>query len=631
MSSLASALSTVAPTLDGLLTTAEERRQQQTGDTQFYKPLTLIFELRLPGPTGPSEQSSYLFPLQLAPSAYSISEPFAVEVTPTQMGGLYVEEGGIVQRRIRLQGTTGVYPMPLPFTAPSQVPPAGSSFSRQLPAIGAQNVLSGQRHFQFLQDKVFRAYADHKRDPLTATQTRLYLHDVAGGEHWLVCPMAFGTSRVAQSPFESSYDIDLLVLDKAGPLPDLPSSKDRSLLAAMGDALKATQGFLRRANQAVNDLTAVQNQLSLAVHDVGSTFNLAASLIGAANNFVSGTSEFIKSPYQAIFAIAQGCENALRTAANLRDAGLTVANWPRPIEQRFMSLTTAAEQLGLAPSAFLPSAGALQTQQKVVATPTDAAPTVASFAAINARGSQTLPSEQVNAAAKSQQSVRFAGDGQTQSYVVQDGDSLSSLAVRFLGEAQAWSVIAAANNLSPPILPSQPASRRTDQFFGSLLQVGQTLRIPVPQITSVVATNAAVLGALPTQPPETQSLGVDVQTVTDAQGKRDWDLGSTDGMADIGTVEGEANFEQAMQARLLVEQGTAILYPSLGLPALVGTRQASADWQQVQLRVVQSLSDDPRVKDVRDVRLTAQDDGVTLGVTVQRVDAAGLSQLSLAI
>lgn len=632
MSSLASALSTVASSLDSLLPRPESLRQQVTGDSDFTEPLTLIFELVLPGNSLGTASSSYLFPLQLAPQAYGISEPFSVEVTPTQNGGLYVEEGGIVQRRIRLRGTTGFWPAPLPIQPPiTRTPPAGSSYSRQLPPMVATNILSGQRHFQWLQDSVLRTYGDYKRDPTTSAETRLYLHDPQNGEDWLVCPMAFSSERSSQSPLEYPYDIDLLVLDKDVELDIISPSSDRSLLQAMGDTLRATQGFLRRATAAVNDLTAVQNQLSLAVHGVGAVVGQASTLVGAVANFVAGTSELVQSPYQAIFSVAQGCENALRIAANLRGLGLTLANWPRPIEQRFHALTTAAEQLGLAPNAFIPTAGTLRTQQAIVAAPTTTPATLQSFAAIQGQGSQGMPSDSTLAASKTQQTARISDYPYTIAYTVQSGDSLTSLAVRFLRDARLWSVLAAANDMSPPVLPSAPAKSKGPAFFGSLLRVGQTLRIPTIAAPVAATQNAAVLGARPEQPPETQSLGVDIQTVIDARGQRDWALGSTDGLPDIGTIEGEANFEQAMTARLMVERGTAILYPNLGLPLLIGTAQASADWQQVRLRVQQSLGADPRVRQVQNVEMTSLGDGVALNVTLQRVDSSGAAQLTLAV
>lgn len=634
MSSLASAFSGAAASLNQLLPSRETLRQRATGDSDYAEPLTLIFELRLPSGSDPGSAAGYtfLFPLQLAPQGMGISEPFAVDVTPTQHGGLFVEEGGIVQRRLRLRGTTGFWPAPLDIQAPpAGKPSAGASFSRQLPPLRDTNVLSGQRHFQWLQDAVFRRYGDYKRDPSTAAATQLILHDVQNDEHWLVAPMSFSSERSSSSPLEHPYDIDLLILDKADPLPPSRKTSERSLLQAMGDTLRATQDFLRRANAAVNDLTAVQQELSLAVHNVGATVGLASSLVGSVANFVAGTVELVQSPYQAIFAVAQACENVLRIAANARALGLTVANWPRPIEQRFWALTTAAEQLGLAPQAFVPPADSLRAQQAVTAAPNEAPAPLRSLAAIDAQGSSGMPSEPSLRAARTQMGLGLRDYPYTERYLVAAGDSLTSLAVRFLGDPRAWSVIAAANDMLPPFVPTAAAGALPRAFQGSALQVGQLLRIPSATPPAGVAQNDAVLGARPEQTPEEQTLGVDLLCVLDARGQRDLALGTTDGMPDLAVVAGEANFEQALRTRLSVERGTALLYPDLGLPRLVGTGQVSADWQQLRLRVQQVLEADPRAARVEHVEMSIQGDSATLQATVTRADAAGATQLSLAV
>jgi hypothetical protein len=629
--SFADALASVSGTLDGLLEDKETRRQRITGDTQFFEPLVIIFELVVP-PGGVSVAGqSILFPLTLAPQGMSLSEPFTVEATPTQRSGLFVEESGIVQRRMRIRGTTGFDPIPIGLSYDSTtVPPAGSGHGRSLPPIISGSLLSGQRHFQALQDRIFRSYSDFKRDPSTASATRMYVHDMQNDEHWLVAPMSFGVDRSSQSPTTYPYDIDLLILDKAKPLPLPAILKDRSLLAAMGNLIKSTQAFLSRANAAVNDLTAVQSELSLAVHNVGSTLNQVASLVGAVGNFVSGTTELVRSPYQGLFAIAQACENVLVVLDRERELGNTLANWPRPIEQRFRSLTTAAEQLGLTPRAFVPAAGTLQRQLQVLPTQAPSGPPLSSFAAINQQGSIGLPSEASIASARTQLGQTLADYPYTTQVIVRQGDSLTSLAASLFGDSRAWSLIAAANNLSPPIMPTAPAGAVLGPLLGSTLRIGQALLIPSQTAPASVLGNAAVLGATPELDPQTQTLGVDLRTVIDARGQRDLALGSSDGLADFDTVAGEDNFEQAMRARVTIEQGSAPLYPSLGLPALVGTRQAAVTWQQLQLRVQQTLLADPRVASVLRVGLATTLDGAGIDVSVQRVGSSAASQLTIA-
>jgi len=92
----------------------EAVRQETNQDSDFYKKLIYYFELRIPPKVAPTPyMTTFLFPLALAPESYSLEEPFALEKTPTQGGGLFTEENGIIERMIRLRGTTGFKPRKL--------------------------------------------------------------------------------------------------------------------------------------------------------------------------------------------------------------------------------------------------------------------------------------------------------------------------------------------------------------------------------------------------------------------------------------------------------------------------------------------------------------------------------------
>ena len=182
-------------TLDFLRETV---RQAITGDDKFYKQFLYFFELRIPQKLAINGiQTTVLFPLMLAPENLSMDEPFAVEVTQTQGGGLIVEENGIIQRMLRIRGNTGFKPRAWEGSrglALSVVPPEKRSYSRNLDPF-IFDALSGQRHFQYLQDAVFRTYGDLKRDPESAEDTRLFWHNPKDDEHWEVIPQKFSLER----------------------------------------------------------------------------------------------------------------------------------------------------------------------------------------------------------------------------------------------------------------------------------------------------------------------------------------------------------------------------------------------------------------------------------------------------
>ena len=136
--------------------TKEMIRQGVNQDFNFFKRMLYYFELHIPtlaygGGAVPGVSNSFMFPLILPPESYSLEEPFAVELTPTQRGGLYSEENGIIFRKIRIKGNTGFKPRmlktygslgnpstpPVPMTttpiALDNMEPAMTSYSRSLP------------------------------------------------------------------------------------------------------------------------------------------------------------------------------------------------------------------------------------------------------------------------------------------------------------------------------------------------------------------------------------------------------------------------------------------------------------------------------------------------------------------
>lgn len=236
----------------------EANRQSATGDRNFLEKSLFFFELRvsakLLGPTS----TQFIFPLILAPNSYKISEPFTLVETPTQNGGLYVEENGIVLRRIMLRGNFGwkpkAYPRNATGTQALSLPVEKRSFSRQLsPFVLAE--ISGARHFQYLQDAVFRMYGDLKRDPETAEETQLLFHDPHNEEAWLVAPKKFDLDRTAEKRVLYDYDIELLVLDRGDAL-DFTVSEDKPLLDTMRDGLRMAQSYVDMANGFERDINA---------------------------------------------------------------------------------------------------------------------------------------------------------------------------------------------------------------------------------------------------------------------------------------------------------------------------------------------------------------------------------------
>jgi len=363
-----------------LLNFVSERIRQGMagGDNKFFKQYTMFFELRVPQEMVPFGSATFLFPLIVTPDTYNLSEPFTVEATPTQGAGLYVEENGIVQRVIRISGTTGFKPRKLHSSGTHVLyctTPDKKSYGRSLSSFGpAVAAISGQRHFQYLQDAVFRTYADLKRDPTTAEDTKLIFHIPKDDEHWLVAPRSFELERTAAKSTLYRYNIELLVVDKAESV-DEEFSEDKGILDAISDTIHDIKKAIDLAQGAVNDLTACVAEIKSYIKDIAAIIDGVSTLIDAASNFVEGVSDLIESPLTIVNSLAGVIDTAKSLAESAKQFGDAYTQTgtnpdasvgiPRMFLIKLGYVEEGVEKIGIHTAAFAEStAGALNANAK---------------------------------------------------------------------------------------------------------------------------------------------------------------------------------------------------------------------------------------------------------------------------
>jgi hypothetical protein len=140
--------------------------------------------------------------LVLNPRRYTITEPFAVTLTPTEDDKVVAEENGIIIREIVIEGTTGI-----------------SDKKEEALGRGGQigTQASGVEHFYQLRD-MFRKYSDWKKDPDMAPYVQMIFHNVKEDDHYLVVPRAFETPRdAATNRMHFNYRITLAAIQKLPP------------------------------------------------------------------------------------------------------------------------------------------------------------------------------------------------------------------------------------------------------------------------------------------------------------------------------------------------------------------------------------------------------------------------------
>jgi hypothetical protein len=614
----------------------ELERQQSAGDTKFWTGLTLSFELRIPPSLAQTAGSPvFFFPLVIPPENYSMDEEFGVEATYTQAGGIYAEESGLVRRTIRISGTTGFAPKGKSggYGATSLSAKFDNrTWGRELRSVNLRK-LSGQRHFHYLQDAVFRMYGDLVRDPSYAPETQMIFHNYRDEEAWLVTPKMFRLTRDKSDRVLYRYEIELLVIAPATLLANKDST-DASILDELRNTAQSIRDAIGMAQGAIDELTAVGQELENVVTNFTGIINNVSAVVDAAQDFVNGVTDIINIPFTVVTQTVDLIENSLQTVFELEEAGYAAYNLPLHTLMKIRTLSDSLERLGVNPSDFRQPLDKAISDLRGYEDPfltlsdsqvgTSSQPvTPGSLAEVAALGTQTTTGDVSTARAKGKagREVRAYTGGRYQT--IRAGDTLVSLASRYLGNGRLWTYLAAANGLHPPFLSDQAGAdlTRADSPFRGALTIGD--RILIPDFSQPVerSPTPAVLGVRPEATSENKLMGRDIALVV--VGGRPGatvygaEIDTESGGGDARQVAGFANLAQAMTLRLRTDRGTDQLYREVGLTNVIGTKNVIVDYEASKSSVVASLTQDPRVALARNVTLVGEGDTLAIEATLE--------------
>lgn len=617
----------------------ERRREKQLGDDRWALEGFYVFQVRF-------GSKSTVVPLVLNPDTYSLSEPFSMTTAPGLNGSLYVEENGIVFRRIQLGGTFGLSKKRIPFgtSLPSEDNPPPASFVRKTENPGTEPI-SGQKHFEILQDRIFRFYGDLKRDPYRAEDAHMFFYNLKDDEHYEVKPEEFRTSRVSRVLHR--YDITLLAVDTAksrapevwsrnpaGRPRGLPPLRSRALddgpastkltrgeLAKLRGALADVEdpSFLDRLNKAVNEELAAlkRSPLYQAIGRIRNTIRVVKGIADEVERVVKGVIDFIRAPIELVKNAIQAIDDII---TSLRDLTIGLGN---AVLGSFRSLSRVLCSVASRPETFLDGTILRTKNWKRLLFPDFGE---ADLPLLNTdsperpedldNGTAPTPS-QVRANLRDPGNARSRGSQraltssrQSRLDQVGQGETLIGLASRTLGDSSRWREIVELNQLRAPYF--------SESGIPFTLRPGDPVLIPDDQGPAEGLNAEAVLGASPEDPLEERLLGVDFKLVPNSDGLFDWEITGKD----LRKVRGVENLQQGLRTTILQPRGELPIYPDFGTDVQVGRPRRTA-LALARVEIITAVESDPRISGTQRVITPTNEQDDVVGVEMEAV-VAGL-------
>lgn len=534
--------------------------------------------------------------LPINPHTYNVTMNAAAAVTPTA-GGVAIEEDGFILRDVVVEGTCGL-----------KTKRGWSAGTAQSP--GGLITADGNTLWRELRN-LFLLYDQFRKDPAKAPARYLMAwHDFRLDDHWIVVPKAHSMARSAeQYRLHLPYSISLTAVAdydkiKKNFFDDGLFGDIKGIFAKIRAVIATIQGLVEDARAFV---TGVKSFIEETV--IG-TINAVTSLINAAQDFKQAVKDFIDLP-RRIAAAIRGLVDAWHEL--MGDS----SNWS-PTSQRESEILAQLEiagKLGDCLDAMLAVADVWRPSWKDVAedraelrrgerrlSSAEVAAAVTAAQATPATRSLTAratPGSPLRREADQPGPEDVSGPVYTaqRAYTVRFGDTVLGIAVREMGNPDAWVDIVDANGLRPPYI--------SPLGLPGTVQIGGTLMLPT---TGAQQDTIPSLGPALNEAADEAILGIDFYLTPDGE----FEIDPASGGTDVREVRGIACYEQALDVRFRTQLGTNLVAPGVGILTPIGQQNGQGVPQAVALSVRSAALQDPRTVAVEGLKVA--DDGDTVAV-----------------
>jgi len=561
--------------------------------------LTYGWELRLLSGRVP-KGANIMVNLPIAPDEYEVTERAAANVKHT-IGGIHTEEAGFLERDIVVAGTCGLRSKR--GWSPGSVAKPG----------GGMIYADGNTLWRHLR-MVFRIYGDLKEHPGDKRVVMIW-HDFRNDDHWVVVPDSWTMRRTsAEHRLHYPYEVEMTAVAEA-------DGGSAGLFAVVRGATDVLVGGLNMLSGYVADAGAFIDETNATVGGaMGQAMGAVNRIIDEGAGVRQGLQDTLNLPKRAVIQ-ARGLVDSWRTAV---DELLTEGDPWSPnnttADRRLAQQELAghmAEELDAfiaRPDVFAPSWRAVSSRTDLLEGG-DGLLSQAEIDAAELRGEthpqefaglteRATPGSAIRARTARGSDARAARRWRGwRTYKVKRGDTVQGIAVREVGDPEAWVAIVEANDLAPPYLSSMrlPGTRG----------VGDLLAVPASQLGRDSQASDGVPEA--DRPADEIALGVDVKMSPDGG----WEIDEGSGGTDVLLVRGVDCYIQGLErARFETRVGHNLVFPELGILAPVGQANGVGVPEAVAVSVRSAVLSDPRTGSIEDMRLEDAGDTVRIDVDV---------------